>query len=127
MAKGKSSNLYQLARMAKQRMKSNNYGCITGNVVSIKPRYSSYISGGIQQKAAVNPIINTYDEMMYKRVCDILNNDMIVNPISELIDRRVFNNLDLEAKQHYIYALNMKFKELKDRYYKEHMQQINSF
>ena len=75
------------------------------------------------RKATVQSVVvNTYDEILYKRVCEIIDKGLDkVNPINELIDKKVFSGLDFEAKQHYISTLNFKYKELKQRYYREHM------
>lgn len=60
------------------------------------------------------------DEKMYRKVCDILDsNEVTLNPIGQLIDRDVYDGLDAAAKQRYILELSDKFRELKERYYRE--------
>lgn len=60
------------------------------------------------------------DEKMYRKVCDILDsNEVALNPIGQLIDREVYDGLDAAAKQRYILELSDKFRELKERYYRE--------
>lgn len=60
------------------------------------------------------------DEKMYRKVCDILDsNEVTLNPIGQLIDREVYDGLDAAAKQRYILELSDKFRELKERYYRE--------
>ena len=60
------------------------------------------------------------DEKMYKKVCAILDRDeATLNPIGQLIDNDVYTSLDAASKQRYILELSNKFRELKERYYKE--------
>jgi len=60
------------------------------------------------------------DDKMYRKVCDILDSDEVAtNPIGQLIDRDVYDTLDAAAKQRYVLELSDKFRELKERYYRE--------
>ena len=60
------------------------------------------------------------DEKLYRKVCAILDRDeLTINPIGQLIDGDVYAELDTAAKQRYILELSDKFRELKERYYKE--------
>ena len=45
---------------------------------------------------------------------------VVINPIQELVDRKYYNTLSLEAKQKYIFELSEKYKEMKNRYEIEH-------
>ncbi len=112
--------------MAKARLRCNSY---TGVKTSLKPtNFKEYIDSKEEAKPAKSTtvVINSYDEMLYKKVCDMINRGLDkVNPIGNLIDKKVFLGLDFEAKQHYITTLNFKYKELKQRYYREHMQSYN--
>ena len=88
--------------------------------------FRDYIEKSTEDKNRKNPVqsvvVNTYDEILYKRVCEIIDKGLDkVNPINELIDKKIFYGLDFEAKQHYISTLNFKYKELKQRYYRERM------
>ncbi len=96
--------LYFMARDAKSRMKNYN-----------------------REKSIFNQIpyskisFNVYDQELYERVCKILSSDqIIINPIKELIDNKYYNTLSLEGKQKYIFDLSEKYKEMKARYEKEH-------
>lgn len=122
--KSKSSFIKQIARDAKNRLKNNNYeGC--QSQPAPKVNNLKFLINTTTPKR--QPIINCYDELLYKRVCEILDSNSVVNPIGELIDRRIFNGLDSESKQKYINNLNNKFRELKARYFKEHMYEISAF
>lgn len=95
--------LYMLARQAKNRMR--NYS------------RDKSIFENMQY-------INAYDEhdqMLYKKICRMMEEDRIViNPINELVDKKYYDTLSLEAKQKYIFDLSDKYKEMKDRYIREH-------
>ena len=60
------------------------------------------------------------DEKMYRKVCEILDsNEITLNPIGQLIEREVYDELDATGKQRYILELSEKFRELQERYYRE--------
>lgn len=60
------------------------------------------------------------DEILYQKVCELLSqNKVITNPIGLLADQRKMNSMTVHGKQNYIFELSKKFKEMKERYYKE--------
>ena len=62
------------------------------------------------------------DEQLYEKVCEILRADeFVINPIARLIDKTEYDNMDNEARQRYVLELAAKFRELKERFYKENM------
>ena len=122
------STIYSLAKVAKDRLKHNNYDKTRERYAfsnSISP-FERYLQENKQIKKASEKteehiVVNNYDEELYKKVCKILSSkDKIINPILELIDKNIFKTLDCEAKQQYLNKLNDKYNELKQRYYKEH-------
>ena len=57
------------------------------------------------------------EQELYERVCNLLERDeIVINPIQELVDRKYYNTLTLDAKQKYIFELSEKYKEMKIRY-----------
>ena len=61
------------------------------------------------------------EQELYERVCRLLEReDVVINPIQELVDRKYYNTLTLDAKQKYIFELSEKYKEMKNRYEIEH-------
>ncbi len=61
------------------------------------------------------------EQELYDRVCKLLErDDVVINPIQELVDRKYYNTLTLDAKQKYIFELSEKYKEMKNRYEIEH-------
>ena len=62
-----------------------------------------------------------HEQELYDRVCRMLERDeVIINPIQELVDHKYYNSLSYEAKQKYIADLSEKYKQYKLRYYHEH-------
>jgi len=106
MRKKIKGKLYFLARDAKSRMKNYN------KEKSI-----------FEQIPYAKACFGVYEQDLYNRVCKLLNsNEIIINPIQELIDHKYYSSLSLEAKQKYIYELSEKYKEMKLRYIKEQEQ-----
>ena len=60
------------------------------------------------------------EELFYNKVCSILEQDEnATNPIAQLIDRVEFERLDNDNRQRYILRLSQKFREMRERYYRE--------
>ena len=73
-----------------------------------------------QSRRALGDDFVERDERLYGKVRDMLDRDEDVSdPIGRLVDREVFDSLDDGNKQRYILELSAKFRELKERYYKE--------
>lgn len=57
------------------------------------------------------------EQELYDRVCKLMErDDVVINPIQELVDRKYYNSLTMDAKQKYIFELSEKYKEMKNRY-----------
>ena len=121
------STIYSLAKVAKDRLKHNNYEKTRESYSfnSISP-FERYLQENKKQHKNIERhendiVVNSYEEEIYKKVCEILSSKVkVANPILELIDKNVFKTLDAESKQQYINKLTDKYNELKQRYYKEH-------
>ncbi len=60
------------------------------------------------------------DELLYRKVCALLSQKrVIINPIGELADKSKMKNMSEAAKQHYVFELSKKFKQMKERYFRE--------
>lgn len=106
MRKKIKGKLYFLARDAKSRMRNYNKE-----------------KSVFEQIPYAKACFGVKEQELYNRVCKVLNSDeIIINPIQELIDHKYYSTLSLEAKQKYVYELSEKFKEMKIRYIKEHEQ-----
>lgn len=103
MRKKIKGKLYFLAKDAKTRMRNYN-----------KER-------SIFEQVSYVKTYNTHEQELYNRVCKLLGSDnIVINPIKELIDNKYYNSLSLEGKQRYIFDLSEKYKEMKSRYEREH-------
>lgn len=120
MAQRKAGELKKRCWLAKQRLKMGYFDSVNG----ASPQA---VNAGVAACAADRPVAvrrtfvtSAEDERMYKQVCDILDDDEVsLNPIGQLIDPSVYDALDAEGKQRYILELSEKFRELRERYYKE--------
>ena len=122
-------HFYDLAKQAKDRLRKNNYNAITKQkVVNNSRAFSDYIVH--KREIACNRHVDekpkSADDEMYQKVCRIIENNNIVNPILELIDKEFFDTLDCESKQVYINNLTQKYKFMKTRYFRENYSKINS-
>ncbi len=104
MRKKVKGKLYFLARDAKARMKNFN-------------RERSIF----EQIPYAKACFGIREQELYEKVCRLLERDeIVINPIKELVDYKHYNSLSLEAKQKYIFDLSEKYKIMKMRYEKEH-------
>lgn len=116
-------NIYNLAKLAKERLKQNSYTKVKGNVINTASTFANYISTQkttTTKKLPSKPISVNKDEELYKKVCFLIESHNTLNPVSYLIDKELFATLDAEAKQFYINNLTQKYKFMKNRYYREH-------
>lgn len=110
MRKKIKGKLYFLARDAKSRMKNYN-------------REKSIF----EQVPYIKACFNEKERDLYSRVCKLLSSEeIVINPIQELVDRKYYNSLSIDAKQKYIFELSEKYKEMKSRYEIEHRQLANA-
>ena len=60
------------------------------------------------------------EELFYCKVCAILEKDEnATNPIGQLIDKSEYERLDADNRQRYVLRLAQKFREMRERYYRE--------
>lgn len=98
----KTGVLYNMAKQAKRRMKN-------------------YSQGRIKTLSYAKLANSDKDQMLYKKVCKLLQEDrIIINPINELMDKKYYDTLSTESKQRYILDLSDKYREMKERYDREH-------
>lgn len=123
MSKSKSKEgIYSLARQAKERMRKNTYERLDGSL-----KRTHIVITQLPKPSEKKPdiiIIKNNDDGLYKKVCELIEKGS-VNPVKELIDMKVLNTLDLEGKQKYIKSMTDKYKELKNRYFKNKYLRVN--
>lgn len=104
MRKKVKGKLYFLAKDAKSRMRNFN------KEKSI-----------FEQVPYAKACFSVHEQELYDRVCKLLDREeVVINPIKELVDYKYYNTLSIEAKQKYIFDLSEKYKSMKLRYEKEH-------
>lgn len=104
MRKKVKGKLYFLAKDAKSRMRNYN------KEKSI-----------FEQIPYAKACFSVQEQELYNKVCKLLDKqEVIINPIKELVDYKYYNTLSIEAKQKYIFELSEKYKLMKLRYQKEH-------
>lgn len=116
MALHQTGELKKRAWLAKQRLKMGYWDSVKAGTASVDVTQYSYAA----PLAASEATISEVDERLYQKVCAILDRDEVtLNPIGQLIDEDVYGKLDVQSKQRYILELSEKFRELKERYYRE--------
>ncbi|MCH5164658.1 MAG: hypothetical protein J1F36_06550 [Clostridiales bacterium] len=133
MAKKTMNELKKRALLAKQRMKMGYWEQMMRDREKLISEVGSTYEGkklvSDYQREKYNREFNvtvskhmSRDEQLYEKVRLILESDeLIINPIARLIDNSEYDKMDEESKQRYILELSAKFRELKDRYYREKM------
>lgn len=113
MALNQTGELKKRAWLAKQRLKM-------GYWESSKNETESAYGTARTNRLLQSDEVSAPDEKLYRKVCAILDRDeLTINPIGQLIDGEVYAELDPAARQRYVLELSDKFRELKERYYRE--------
>ena len=103
MRKKVKGKLYFLAKDAKSRMINYNKG-----------------KSVFEQIPYAKACFGVREQELYERVCKLLDKqEVVINPIKELVDYKYYNSLSIEAKQKYIFELSEKYKIMKLRYERE--------
>lgn len=103
MRKKIKGKLYLLAKDAKHRMRNFN------KEKSI-----------FEQIPYAKACFGIREQELYEKVCRLLDKEeIVINPIKELVDYKYYNTLTLDAKQKYIFELSEKYKIMKIRYEEE--------
>lgn len=124
----KNGELKKRCWLAKQRLKMGYWESLkrekedgvsaSRNGLPLAVEYARRLNREAEVAASVS---SAPDEKMYRIVCDILDSsEVALNPIGRLIERDVYEKLDPTGKQRYVLELSDKFRELQDRYYREH-------
>ena len=120
--------LRQLAKNAKERLKTQNYQGQNSLVKKMGQSYNqnmTLISSNYDfNKAQIT--IKLIDESCQTEFCNKvreflkeLDHSKIVNPISELADKEYMNSLSALGRQRYIFDIAEKYNKIKEEYYSE--------
>lgn len=105
--------LKRMAMLAKNRLR-NKVRENDNKSLKKSDRFKVLFGEGVDVKCK---IITKEDEKFYSKVKQMLDeNQDVANPIARLIDYKVFNKLDDNAKERYLFELINKYKLYKDRY-----------
>lgn len=127
----KGNELKRRARLAKQRLKMGYWETFEEQKAKVIDAVGTTENGVVlanelvrekikREFKFVNDAQAQKDEILYSKVCAILDSDEIVmNPIGRLVNKDEYERLDDNGRQRYILELSEKFRELQERYYKE--------
>lgn len=111
MRKKVRGKLYYLAKDAKSRMK--NYYKEKSVFEQIPYAKASFTSK---------------EQELYDRVKKLLSREeIVINPIQELIDNNYYKTLSSEAKQKYIFDLSEQYKKMKLKFEQENLNKVSNF
>ena len=125
------SEIKRRALLAKQRLKMGYWqrmqedrdkvmGATNNNELIHSAHNERMLESERDTRRALGDDFAERDELLYSKVRDMLDRDEdVMNPIGLLMDKDAFDHMDADNKQRYILELSAKFRELKDRYYKE--------
>ena len=129
--KKEMSEIKRRAMLAKQRLKMGYWqkmqserdliGCSTENRAVIESAREARIKTFERDsRRALGDDFAERDEKLYGRVRRMLDEDEdVTDPIGRLVDKSEYDRLDSANKQRYILELSAKFRELRERYYRE--------
>ena len=104
-----NNTLKQLAQKAKKRL------CTVGQTISQK-HTTAYLSQTTY--AIVANLQDIKEDPLFEKVKKLMTRDDIFNPIAELTDYKIFNQLSALDKEKYVIDLSKRYNELKDYFLK---------
>ena len=116
------NELKLLAKNAKQRLKQSQYMQKNNEYKDVDSAQTKhYILCENKKLVETKNEIDLEEQMLWQKVCKIMESESdFISPISKLIDKEKYNEMDEISKQSYILDLTKKYTELKQRYIKEH-------
>ena len=104
-----NNTLKQLAQKAKKRLST------AGQTISTK-QTSACLSQTTY--AIVANIQDIKEDPLYEKVKKLMERDDVLNPIAELTDYKVFNNLSSLDKEKYVIDISKRYNELREYFLK---------
>ena len=109
------SSLKELAQKAKNRLK-----LLTPEENQKPKTYSEACLSARIQYAIISSQKKVEDDALYNKVKRILMKDLdVTNPLSQIIEHDVYDNLDNVQKEKYMYELSKRYKAIKERVLEE--------
>lgn len=113
--------LKRMAQMAKNRLR-NKVRENDNKALLKRDKFNVLFGEGVEIKSR---IITKEDTRFYNKVKTMLDeNEDIVNPISKLIDHKIYNKLDEQAKERYLFDVVEKYKTYKEKYLSERIKDV---
>ena len=104
------SSLKTLAQKAKFRLKM-----VSTDEVHEEKNYQEACLNAKQQYAIIISQKRVEDDPLYNKVKKILNKDLdTMSPLSELIEKRTFSNMDDHKKERYLFDISKRYNQIKD-------------
>lgn len=104
------TSLKQLAKRARNRLKTaGEYSVGKDTTTAYLSAPSSYIMVANIRKIEDDPLFNKV-----KRILEKSSTELVINPLSQLIDSRYYKSLDDQEKERYILKLTKRFNEIKE-------------
>lgn len=104
-----NTTLKQLAKRARNRLKTAGEYSADKDKTAYLSATSSYIMVANIRRIEDDPLFGKI-----KKVLEKSRADLVINPLSHLIDNRYFNSLTSEEKEKYILKLTKRFNAIKD-------------
>ena len=103
-----NSALKMLAQKAKKRLRTTgqNINCETGKTKSAYLSQASYAIVASKQTIEEDPL--------FEKVKKLMSRDDVFNPLAELTDYSIFNNLSSLEKEKYIMDISKRYNDIKD-------------
>ena len=120
-----SSSLRALAQKAKNRLKSMQSNDNISIVTNTKQKeYGEACLSARLQYAIIASQKKIQDDPLYNKVKKMLIKDIdVMNPLAQLIEHNIYDNLDDIQKEKYIYKLSKRYVEIREHILKD----ISSF
>ena len=104
------STLKTLAQKAKFRLKM-----VSTDEANEEKEYQEACLNAKQQYAIIISQKRVEDDPLYNKVKKILTKDLdTMSPLSELIEKKDFNNLDNYKKEKYLFDISKRYNQIKD-------------
>lgn len=103
------TSLKQLAKRARNRLKTAGEYSVGKDTTAYLSAPSSYIMVANIRKIEDDPLFNKV-----KRILEKSSVELVINPLSQLIDNKYYNALEEQEKERYILKLTKRFNEIKE-------------
>ncbi len=104
-----NTTLKQLAKRARNRLKTAGEYSVDKDKTAYLSATSSYIMVANIRKIEDDPLFGKI-----KKILEKSQTELVINPLSHIIDNRYFSSLNSEDKEKYILKLTKKFNTIKD-------------